>query len=231
MRAHRAGHRSFVVVAPELRALTAVVVRAFTHPWVASYQVGFGPPLIRSSDRLLERLKGARSGLEKLSIYLEVCFFNPRERARLAATHRRLLVRRHGPVEAEVLAAASADVLDLSFRLHAPLQAPPSVRSAMLEAGVQFDWVDGGLAPENHSARFVVHLFDPCNLRLLHTDAVAGAARVYGEPLAVELRVPVVLSKLWQVFCRDYTARTGYPVVDLKEPRSHARVIRDGARE
>lgn len=192
--------------------------------------MGFGPPLVRSSDRLLDRLKGARSGLEKLTVYLEVCIFNPRERARLANTHRRLLVRRYGPVEAEALAAASPEVLDLSFRLHPPLQAPSPVRTEMLGAGVELDWVDTGLAPDDHSARFVVHLFDPRNTRLLHADAVAEVARVYDEPLAVELKVPSVLSRLWLVFCGDYARRTGYPVIDLKEPRSISRVMRDGAR-
>ena len=226
----KAGHRVFVVVAPRLRSLTSVLVNAFTHPWVASYQIGFGPPLIRSSDRLLSRLKEARSGLDKLTTYLEVCVFDPTERARLATIHRRLLVRRHGPLEAEVLAAASADVIDLSFRLHPPLQAPDSVREEMLRAGIQLNWIDPGLAPEDHSARFMIHLFDPSNDRLLHADVVAEAAKGHYEPLAVELRVPVVLSDLWSVFCADYEGRTGYRVIDLKEPGSRARVIRDGAR-
>ena len=207
-----------------------MLASAFTHPWVASYQVGFGPPLIRSSDRLLHRLKGARSGLEKLDAYLEICLFDPRERARLATTHRRLMVRRHGPLEAETLAAASTDVLDLSFRLHPPLQSPQRVQEEMGRAGVRDDWVDGGLAPDAHSARFVVHLFDPRNTRLLHADEVARCAVPYDEPLAVELRAPMVLFRFWQVFCRDYEGRSGFRVVDLKEPGSHARVIRDGAR-
>lgn len=230
MRAHKAGHRSFVVVAPRLRALTSVLVSAFTHPWVASYQVGFGPPLIRSSDRLLARLKGLPSALEKLAAYLDVCFFDPRERARLASMHRRLLVRRNGPVEAEALAAASAQVIDLSFRLHRVLQAPDAIRREMERAGVQPHWVDAGLAPEDHSARFLIHLFDPCNERLLHADEVARVARGYSEPLAVELRVPVVLSELWWVFFVDYARRSSFRVVDLKEPGSLARVTRDGTR-
>lgn len=230
MCARRDGCQSFVIVAPRLRSLTSVLTGAFTHSWVASYQVGFGPPLIRSSDRLLRRLQDARSGLEKLSAYLEVCLFDPSERARLAATHRRLFVRRHGPVEAEALAAASVEVLDLSFRLHALHEAPDAVRDQMEQAGLRSEGDDVALAPQDRSARFLVHLFDPRNVRLLHSDAVASLAEDHDEPLAVELRVPVVLSHQWTAFCRDYAGRTGFGFVDLKEPGPHARVTRDGTR-
>lgn len=221
-------HRVFVVIAARLQDLTSILTRAFTHPWVASYQVGFGPPLIRSSDHLLFRLKSARSSLDKLAAYLEVCIFDPEERARLAAMHRQMLIGRHGPIEAEVLAASSADVLDLNFRLYPPAEAPGAVRRQMEQAAAPA--VDSALAPEDHSARFVVHLFDPRNTRLLHVDAVAREADMHSEPLAVELRVPAALFELWQIFIRDYESLTGYSVVGLEEPGPRARVVRDGTR-
>lgn len=220
MSIHKAGQTSFVLVGPGTRSqLHELLSAAFTDPWVGSYQVGFGPPLIKSSDRLTQRLKGVLPALEKLSIYLEVCLAEE-ERRRLAKLHRALLVRRLGPVEAEMVDESSADVFDLSLRLHSPLRAPPAVRASMLEAGVGLDWVDEGLAPDSSSGRFFVHLDDPDGERLLSIPEVGAT----GAGLAVELRVPIVMRRLFLAWLERRHRETGARFVDLGAPASHAKV-------
>jgi hypothetical protein len=227
---HRGEALSFVLLAPRLGSLRALLAAAFTHPWVASYQVGFGPPLIRSSERLAARLERARSALDKLEAYLEVCVLDEAERQRLAAAHRRLLVRLRGPLEAEEVDAASAGVFDLSLRLHHPGQAREDVRAAMLAAGVDDARLARGLSPDDLSGRFQLRLLDPTGDRLLHADAVRAETARTGDALALELRVGVAAYALWQAWGRDLAARSGFGVVDLGEPAPLARVRRDGGR-
>ena len=119
----------FAWTQPRLEDLGPLLKAALQHPWVASYQVGFGPPLINSSMALERSLSSVASAVDKLLAYLEVCFYDEAERTRLAQLHRRMVVQRMGPVEAEVVRTASAEVLDLSLRLHPLLRAPPAVRA------------------------------------------------------------------------------------------------------
>ncbi len=218
---HKSGVTSFVLLSPGPRPLLASLLRsAFSDPWVGSYQIGFGPPLIKSSAALTERLKGVLPALQKLEIYLDVCLAEE-ERRRLAKLQRALLVRRHGPLEAEAVDEASADVFDLSLRLHTPLKAPEPVRASMIAAGVELDWVDEGLAPDSLSGRFYVHLEDPDGERLLSIPEVAKTS----AGLAVELRVPIVVRRLFLAWLERRKRETGASFVDLGAPVSHARVV------
>src|SRR5262245_25770924 len=101
---------SFAVVVREggLAALAPTLKRMFEHPWIASYMIGFGPPLIKSSEKIKERVKTAKSALEKLEAYVDVCLRDETERARLTALHRKLMVKSRGPLEAEQLDEVSA---------------------------------------------------------------------------------------------------------------------------
>lgn len=220
---------SFVFLADQLHHLPVLLRAAFQHPWIASFQVGFGPPLVKSSPALVGRLAGVTRALDKLDAYLDVCVLESDERERLATLHRRILVRRHGPLEAEAVNRASADVLDLSLRLRAPDDGSPEVQASMSAEGVDPAWVPAGLPPDALSGRFIVHLSDPRNERLLYTDAV----RAVCDPqtaLAVDLRVPARMRKLWAVWTKKLAKETGYRVVDLGQPPAHARVLRDGQR-
>lgn len=218
---HKSGVTSFVLLSPGPRPqLAALLKSAFSDPWVGSYQIGFGPPVIKSSSTLTDRLKGVLPALEKLEIYLDVCLAEE-ERRRLAKLHRALVVRRLGPVEAEAVDEASADVFDLSLRLHTPLRATEPVRASMLAAGVALDWVDEGLAPDSLSGRFYVHLDDPDGERLLSIPEVAQTA----SKLAVELRVPIVVRRLFLAWLERRRRDLGAEFVDLGAPASHARVL------
>ncbi|MEQ9499653.1 MAG: hypothetical protein RIT81_22390 [Deltaproteobacteria bacterium] len=220
---------SFVVLADQLHHLPVVLRAAFEHAWIGSFQVGFGPPLLQSSARLKERLQGVVGALDKLEAYLAVCVLDAAERERLAVQHRRILVRRHGPLEAEAVNRASADVLDLMLRLRSPLDAPPDVRASMDAYDVDPAWIPDDAAPDLLSGRFLVHLSDPRNERLLYADAVRSVCDP-DTALAVDLRVPAVLRPLWAAWSRHFAKQTGYRVVDLGEPPAHARVLRDGTR-
>ncbi len=220
---------SFVLLADQIHHLPVILRSAFEDTWIGSFQVGFGPPLLKSSAQLAKRLEGVRGALDKLDAYLEVCVLDPDERERLAVQHRRILVRRHGPLEAEAVNRASADVLDLMLRLRSPLDAPPDVRADMDALGVDPDWIPSDAAPDLLSGRFLLHLADPRNERLLYADAV----RAVCDPdtaLAIDLRVPATVRPLWAAWARHFTKLTGYRVVDLGEPPAYARVLRDGAR-
>ncbi|MCA9554694.1 MAG: hypothetical protein KC933_31985 [Myxococcales bacterium] len=221
---------SFIFLAPRLHDMGSVLGKAFTHPWVASYQVGFGPPLVKASDRLIDRLRGARTALEKLEAYLECCVYADDERARLASLHRRLTTRRLGPVEAEILQAASADVLDLSLRLHDLTRVRPEVRTEMELEGLTADLFPSDAAPESLAGRFWVHLADPRNTRLLHIDQVRSAVEDPEQALALELRVPAGLRPIYAAWARVLKRDAALEVVDLGEPPALARVSRDGTR-
>lgn len=224
----RENEYAFVLVANEAKLLYPVLAKIFTHPWVASYQVGFGPPLVRSSERLIRRVKIARSALEKLEAYVEHCLLDEETRARLIGVFRRLMVRRDGGMEAEALDQLSASVLDLVVRLNHPADAPPAVTAAMAAEGIDPAALPAGEGPELMTGRFLVKLADPRNARLLHADAVAEAASDPESALAVELRVPVRARQVFDVFLR-VVARDGlFKVVALGEPLAHARTRTDG---
>jgi hypothetical protein len=86
---------SFAVIVHDggIRALSPTLKKMFTHPWIASYMIGFGPPLIKSSEKITARVKDAKSALEKLEAYIDVCLADEEERKRLAALHRKQMVR------------------------------------------------------------------------------------------------------------------------------------------
>lgn len=215
---------TFAIVEPELRGLIHLFRGAFTHPWTASYQIGFGPPLVKSSERLSRRLVGVFGGLDKLDHYLTVCFFDSEERSRLAAVHRRLLVRRHGPVEAEAIDRAAVDVLDLSLRLHTHEGAPAEVRADWDRRGERL--APDRAAPETLSGRFVLRLHDPRNLRMLEHRAVKPHVRS-PDDVAVELRVHTDHLDYWRAFLREWRGPEGR-VVEVVERPPRARSRRDG---
>lgn len=220
----------FVFLGARLPVLHRVLARAFEHDWVASYQIGFGPPLVRSSDALVTRLGYAETAIDKLRAYLETCVYDDVERRRLASLHRAALTRRRGPLEAEEVRRASADVLDLSLRLHHPLRAPPGVAEDMRSSGVVEDEVPADLPPDAQAARFWVHLDDPRNTRLLFDEEVARAVEDPERALALELWVPVALRGLFRIWTQALARDAELIALDIGAPRSVARVSRDGHR-
>lgn len=223
------GHEhSFAIVGGALPDLAARLARLFTHPWVASYQVGFGPPLVRSSAKLIERVKSARSALDKLATYLELCVVDEQERARLIDVFRRLAVRRDGPIEAERLDELSARVLELSLRLYHPAHARESVRKEMAERQIDPATLPDE-PPELLSGRILVRLSDPANQRMLAIDEVKRAAGEIAASLAIELRVPAPSRGLYAAWLAQWAAaRPDVRIVELGDPHPHTRVLRDG---
>lgn len=226
----RAGVGCFVFLGPRLEVMHRLLAKAFEHPWVASYQIGFGPPLVRANGALRTRLEYADSALDKLRAYLETCVYDAAERTRLAALHRKQLTRRRGPLEAEELRLASADVLDLSLRLHLPDRAPPSVQADMQSSGVRAEELPSELPPDAQASRFWVHLDDPRNGRLLFDEQVAAAVDEPERALALELWVPIGLLGLYRIWTHALARDAELTVLDLGAPRSVARVLRDGQR-
>ncbi|MEL7369779.1 MAG: hypothetical protein AAFN74_12755 [Myxococcota bacterium] len=217
----------FAVVLPGPRAWFDVLSTAFTHPWVISYQVGFGPPLVRAHDRLIDALRSARSALDKLEIYLEHCYLDAHHRRRLAGLHRRLLVRRFGPLEAEAVRSASRDVLDLTVQLYPPSSAPDRVRSAMRAAEIErIGEVEE--APEHRTGRFWIHLNDPRNYRLMDVDAVRHHVDNPDDQAVLALTVPATGAALFDGWLQQWTKDMKLPVVRLEGPVSVARAYRDG---
>lgn len=226
----RSGVACFVFLGEELSDMTRILTRAFTHPWVASYQIGFGPPLVGSSPTLSTRLKYARSALDKLRAYLELCVFDEARCAQLASMQRRLLTRRLGPVEAEAVRRSSRDVLDLTLRLHHPERAPPDVATDMSACGVVAEDLPRDAPPDSQAARFWVHLDDPRSSRLLHDAEVARAVDDPDRALALELWVPAGLRGLFRIWGQALARDAELLVLDVGAPRSVARVSRDGRR-
>ena len=217
----------FALVLPAPKAWFAALSTAFTHSWVSSYQVGFGPPLIRAHDRLIASLRHARGALGKLEAYLNHCYLDDGQRRRLADLHRRLLVRRLGPVEAESIRDASRHVLDLTVQLHSPDGAPPSVREAMQALG-PLTCVGLDDPPEHRAGRFWIHLGDARNTRLLDVDAVRAHIEDPDVQAVLALTVPAEAIVLFEGWLRTWAPEAGYPVVKLDGPVSVARTTRDG---
>lgn len=221
---------SFVFVVDEgLPGLFGAFRSLLSDRWVASYQVGFGPPLVRATAALAEDAGRARSALDKLDVYLRHALLDEPTCQGLARRHREALVRRRGPVEAEALDDASEHVWDLSLRLHTPATAPRAVAARMHTFGVTSLSLPPSTPPEALTGRFRVHLHDPRGGRLLDVPAVSASASTPGRAAAVELRVGLPLRWVWQRWLVDLEARDpSLRVVDLGEPTSHARVRRDG---
>lgn len=211
-----------------MNRVPAFLRAVFKHSWVSSYQIGFGPPLIRATERLTNRVRGAGSVLEKLEIYLEHCFLDSDERARLAKLQRTLTIRRHGPIEAETLDRADREALDLLLRLHVPSKAPEEVKAEMKRVGVDFGSVPNDAAPDLLNGRFVLHLSDPTNDRLMHVQEVKDLA-ADDDAVAVELRSSGAFVQLWTEFTKLVAESAGAKVVSITDPVPHARVTRNGA--
>lgn len=193
---------AFVGRAPEDlgRMLRATV----THSWVASYQVGFGPPLLRATPKLTERTKATNSALEKLDVYLEFLLGDERERKRLADRLRLIALNKSGRLEPELLDHANNQALDLSFRLHHPAASPPAVKREMLEAGVSSAPELTGDGPEALTARFCLRLSDPQNRGLL---AWVGSSP---DLWALEIWVPTGPSALFGAHLADVATKGGF---------------------
>jgi hypothetical protein len=222
------GEYSYALVIERAVDLHALLASLFQHPWVASYQVGFGPPLVRSSEGLIKKVKEAKSALEKLHAYLERCFLDSDERARLAQLFRRLVVRRDGPVEAEAMDEMSAGALDLSVRLHHPREAPPAVVEVMRTSGVALDVLPDRVPPDALSGRFIVKLGDFRNERLLDMEQVDRLTSDAESALALELRIPSGARGLFGPWLRLLEQGGRFKLVEIGDPVAHARVRRDG---
>lgn len=222
-------HASFVVLTPDGPSGLSTLFRAvLADPWVASYQVGFGAPILRSTPELTRAASRAPSVLAKLQIYLEACLLDEEARQGYVAQLRRRLSA-GGPVEAEALNVASEEVFDLSLRLHAPSTAPAGMVQRMRAHGVTSETVPARTPPEALTGRFRLHLHDPRGVRLLSVPAVASAVPDAEVSAAVELRVPSGSRVFFQRWLVDLETRAPQlAVVDLGEPTSHARVHRDG---
>ena len=216
----------FALILPGPRDWLEALTTAFTHPWVASYQIGFGPPLVRANDRLIAAVAKSASAIEKLDAYLTCCYLDDDQRRRLAGLHRRLLVRRHGPLEAEAIRAASRDVLDLTVQLHAPAVAPPVIAESM-EAAVP-SASERTVPPEHRVGRFWVHLADPRNERMIAVDAVAAHVSDPEDQAVLPLTTTPHFADLYEAWLDDWAKSAGYPVVKLEGPVSAARAYRDG---
>ena len=223
------GRASFVFAVPgDLSGLARMLRDVFVDPWVATYQVGFGPPLVRATPQLEAALVEARGSLDKLSIYVRHCLEDEAERSRLVGLVRRL-VARAGPVEVEAINRASEEVWDLQLRLHRPSEAPEAVRAEMERAGVTPLEIPPSTPPELLGGRFRLHLHDPTGARLIAHPAVA-AALGDGEGVALELRVDAGQYWVWQRWLVHLEQRQpSLRIIDLGEPLSHARVHRDGS--
>ncbi len=217
-------HTSFIVLTGGGRAQLFFLLRAvLTDRWVASYQVGFGPLLLRAASVFAPL--PPLSAIEKLGIHLERCVVPEVERAALARRFRAELVRREGPIEAEALDAASPTVFDLSVRLHTPSSAPPGLAARMAQAGVAELPID--TPPEPLSARLWLHLHDPEGRRLLAEPAVAANAADLDHPIALELRTEPALRWVFERWLVDLEGRNpDIRVVDLGEPLAHAKTRR-----
>jgi hypothetical protein len=209
----------FALIGDRPEVLPKVLRAAFSHKWVSTYQIGFGPPLLKSNERVRAALQGVTRALDKLDAYLVHCILDAVECRRLAELHRQLVTRRLGPVEAETVALASSDALQLELRVNQPGR--PSIPVTETP-------------PEALSARFLIRLSDPLNSRLLDVAAAAEAAKGLNDPWALELRAPASFRALYAMWIDELKesleSTTPVRTVDLGAPSAHARVIRNGER-
>ncbi len=210
-----------VLFSDDLGALPRLLEASFVHPWVASYQIGFGPPVLGSSPALKRRAHGL-SALQKLELYLTRCVLDDRERQRLVLLHRKLVVQRRGPVEAESLDEAATEVIDLRARLRRRGEPP---RGASDGEWFPSDWPSDCAEFEG---RFHLRLDDPRGERLLHHELVASAAG--GHRLALELRIDPSARIAWAHWANDLCRDSDYRWFELGRPLSHARRTDDGSR-
>ena len=217
---------SFALVVSEgIPNLGLTIGELFTDSWVESYQIGFGPPLIRSRPEL-RTLRKPLSALSKLELYIKWCLLDEDHCRGLAERHRQRLVKhQRASVEAEALDSASAQVWDISCCLYRPSDAPEAVladmRAGRLEGGA------GELFAEARTGRIYIHLHDPSGQLLLdklRAEALLDKERVSKKVVAFELRVPVASRMLFTAWVErmNLKLRFGH-IVYLGEPYSHAR--------
>ena len=164
--------------------LGARLTAALRHPWIATYAVGFGPPLIGANPALRERLATATGALSKLEAYADTCLVPQKERVRLAWIHR-LRLRTDDRREAS---RRSTEALDLTLRLHHPSTAPARVAPELAAAGREFP------APELLDARLLVRLDDPLGASL------GARLDVPEEVLVLELVVDLAAAEVWRAW-------------------------------
>ncbi|NJK89778.1 MAG: hypothetical protein HC923_10530, partial [Myxococcales bacterium] len=202
-----------VILIPNLQAVLPVMESLFLHPWIASYQIGFGPPILTVSPEVRARARAATSAMHKLRLYFEHCILAEEVREKLAKEHRRLVVRRSGPVEAEAVDAASLEALDLRLRLRGPAERPPGVDEHVWGTRT---WPAGGVDLEG---RWFISLDDPSGSRLLFHASLAPIAAARPESVALPLLVDpeavqlwLELLAVWQTTRDDAVARSTWAV-------------------
>ena len=210
------------------RAGSSVLRSLFRHPWIADYHLNFGPPLVRSSPALIDRIQDSKDVLDKLSIYLDSCVLDPKECSRLAEIQRKQVVKRLGPVEAEALSDASRQAIDLQLSLTPFAAADPDVQASMMQSGLSYNNTEG-VTPEQLSAYFLIRLDDPRNLRFFDIPELKSRIGSHtNEAVFLELRTNVNARRYWQAFLKVLSLVTSFEPVEIGEPRSWARVRRDG---
>ena len=220
----------FALIAEGLESLPRIFRAAFTHPWVESYQIGFGPPLVRSTKVLTERAKECSSAIEKLSVYLEECIIDQDECKRLAELQRRLVVRRFGPIEAESLSVASKQALDLRIRLKSPLTVAPEILDSLKSNKLDIKGIIESKRTDLE-AYFLIRLDDPRNVRCFELPELGLAQNENkAQTCVVELRTPVACRDYWSTYLKVLSEIAPFRMAEIGDPRSWAKVSRDGRR-
>ena len=216
------------LVAQDMRALPRIFRAAFSHPWVDTYQIGFGPPLVGSSTVLSQRAKECTSAIEKLELYLEHCIIDAEECQRLAELQRRLVVRRFGPVEAESLREASRQALDLRIRLKSPRVASKEILSSMTSMQLDTEQIASS-SIEAFAAHFLIRLDDPRNTRLFDLPELnLDPAFQNEDTCVVELRTRPECRDYWAAFLKVLAEVAPFEMARIGDPRAWAKVSRDG---
>lgn len=208
-------------------AASSVLRSLFRHPWVDNYRVDFGPPLVRSSEALIEQLRNAKDAIDKLSIYFDTCILNPQECRRLAEVQRKQVVRRLGPVEAEALAKASRQAIDLRLSLTPFLSARPDIQESMRKSGLD-ETNTSDVTREQLGAYFLIRLDDPRNARVFEMPEVRPEIASTEEAVFLELRTTVNARAYWKAFLETLSLVTSFQPIEIGDPRSWAKVTRDG---
>lgn len=164
------------------------ITGAMRHPWVASYAVGFGPPLTRIHPRVDEAVRASKSAFEKLERYAQLALADLDLQLELARRQAALEVRLHG--SSTGASEGSYRALDLELRLHHPDTAPPAVAEAMRAAGLAAIPAES----ERRESRLLVRLDDPFGAVLAHRLGRPTSGQV------LEHRVWPEAAEAWRAF-------------------------------
>jgi len=165
---------------PRRDKLAERVIAAMRHPWIASYTIGFAPPLARFNTQVVAALPGAKGAFDKLEIYVRHVLLDVNAAADLARKQVALQVRLRGPIDLADVSDRSHEALDLELRLHHLSTAPAKVADEMREAGIT------EVPREQLESLFLVRLDDPFGALLGHKLQVSGMViehRVHPEAL------------------------------------------------